>query len=238
MGLVALVTSGKGGAGKTTITVNLGATLAQKGARVALVDFNMGLRNLDIYLGMEDCSLFDLGDVLTGVCKVDKALVHDDRFGRLYMLPCPQFKEINGVTAQHVAGLFAVLKNQFDYVLVDMPLSVGRMMENAASAADAGIVVVTPDYVSLRNADTMDRKLDVCGLKKRCFIINQVDPDLMRSRNVPGIEHIARNMNTPLAGIIPWDENIHAGNNAGSPVVLASDSYIAKNFETIAMRIF
>ncbi|MBR5641189.1 MAG: septum site-determining protein MinD [Firmicutes bacterium] len=238
MGIVALVTSGKGGAGKTTITVNLGATLAQKGARVCLVDFNMGLRNMDIYLGMEDCSLFDLGDVLTGVCKVEKALVRDERFGRLYMLPCPQFKEINGVTAQHVAGLFAVLKKNFDYILVDMPTGIGQTMENAASAADIGIVVVTPDYVSLRNADTVDRKLDVCGLKRRCYLINQVDLELLRSRSVPGIEHIARNMSTPMAGIITWDENIHAGNNMGSPVVLASDSYIAKNFSSIALRIF
>ena len=238
MGIVALVTSGKGGAGKTTITVNLGATLAQKGARVCLVDFNMGLRNLDIYLGMEDCSLFDLGDVLTGMCKVEKALVHDDRFGRLYMLPCPQFKEINGVTAQHVAGLFAVLKKKFDYILVDMPLGIGQAMENAAAAADIGIVVVTPDYVSLRNADTVDRKLDSCGLERRCFLINQVDLEMLRSGNVPGIEEIARNMSTAMAGIIPLDENIHTGNNMGSPVVLASDSYIAKNFSSIALRIF
>lgn len=238
MGIVALITSGKGGAGKTTVTVNLGATLAQKGARVVLVDFNMGLRNLDIYLGMEDCSLFDLGDVLTGVCKVEKALVRDERFGKLYMLPCPQFKEINGVTAQHVEGLFGVLKKSFDYILVDMPSGVGQMMENAASAADIGVVVVTPDYVSLRNADTVDRKLDICGLQKRCFLINQVDLDLLRTGSVPGIEHIVRNMGSAMAGIIPWDENIHAGNNMGSPVVLASDSYIAKNFDSIALRIF
>ncbi len=238
MGTVALITSGKGGAGKSTITVNLGATLAQKGARVVLVDFNMGLRNLDIYLGMEDSCLFDLGDVLTGVCKVDKALVHDERFGRLYMLPCPQFKEINGITPQHVEGLFGLLKKKFDYALVDMPLGIGQALENAARAADIGIVVVTPDYVSLRNADTVDRRLDSCGLQKRCFLINQVDLDLLRTKSVPGIEHIARNMTTPLGGIIPYDENIHAGNNMGSPVVLASGSYIAKNFSSIALRIF
>ena len=237
MGTVALITSGKGGAGKTTITVNLGATLAQKGARVVLVDFNMGLRNLDIYLGMEDTCLFDLGDVLTGVCKVEKAL-DDDRFGRLYMLPCPQFKEINGVTPQHVAGLFAVLKKNFDYILVDMPLGIGSPLENVAQAADLGIVVVTPDYVSLRNADTVDRKLESCGLQKRCFLINQVDLELLRTGNVPGIEQIARGMSTPMAGIVPYDENIHAGNNMGNPVVLASDSYIAKNFSSIALRIF
>ncbi|MBO4881045.1 MAG: septum site-determining protein MinD, partial [Firmicutes bacterium] len=117
-------------------------------------------------------------------------------------------------------------------------LGIGQAMENAASAADIGIVVVTPDYVSLRNADTVDRKLDVCGLKRRCFIINKVDLEVLRSGNVPGIEHIARNMSTPMAGIIPCDENIHLGNNMGSPVVLASDSYIAKNFSSIALRIF
>ena len=238
MGIVALVTSGKGGAGKSTITVNLGATLAQKGARVVLVDFNMGLRNLDIYLGMEDCSLFDLGDVLTGMCKVEKALVRDERFGRLYMLPCPQFKEINGITRQHVSGLFSVLKKHFDFILVDMPLGIGQAVENVAAASDIGIVVLTPDYVSLRNAGTVDRKLDSCGLQKRCFIINQVDLEILRSGSVPGIEHIARSMSTPLAGIIPFDENIHAGNNYGNPVVLASDSYIAKNFSSIALRIF
>ena len=238
MGTVALVTSGKGGAGKSTITVNLGATLAQKGARVVLVDFNMGLRNLDIYLGMEDRCLFDLGDVLTGVCKVEKALVRDDRFGLLYMLPCPQFKEINGITASHVEYVFDLLRQKFDYILVDMPLGIGEAVSNAAAASDIGIVVVTPDYVSLRNADTVDRKLDSCGLQKRYFLINQVDMSLLRTGNVPGIEHIARNMNTPLAGIIPWDENIHTGNNMGSPVVLASESYVAQNFSTIALRIF
>lgn len=238
MGIVALVTSGKGGAGKTTITVNLGATLAQKGARVVLVDFNMGLRNLDIYLGMEGRCLFDLGDVMTGVCKVGKALVRDERFGRLFMLPCPQFREINGFSAQHVERLFAVLKKNFDFILVDTPSGVGTALENAAGAADAGIVVVTPDHVSLRNADTVDRKLESCGLENRWFIVNQADPGLLRSGSVPGIDHIVRNMSIPLAGIIPSDENIHIGNNLGSPVVLASDSYIAKNFSTIALRIF
>ncbi len=238
MGTVALVVSGKGGAGKSTITVNLGATLAQKGARVVLVDFNMGLRNLDIYLGMEDTSLFDLGDVLTGVCKVEKALVRDERFGRLCMLPCPQFKEINGITAQHVKALFGILKKQFDYILVDMPLGIGQLLENTAGAADLAILVVTPDYVSLRNADTVDRKLESCGLQKRWFLVNQVDLELLRTGSVPGIEHIARNLSIPMAGIIPYDENIHTGNNMGSPVILASESYIAKNFSSIALRIF
>ena len=238
MGVVALIVSGKGGVGKTTITVNLGATLAQKGARVCLVDFNMGLRNLDIYLGLEDSCLFDLGDVLTGVCKTEKALVRDDRFGLLYMLPCPQFKEINGFTAKHVKGLFGLLSNRFDYVLVDMPLGLGEAMDNAAAAADLGIVVLTPDYVSLRNAGTVDRKLANCGLDRRYFLINKVDMRILGEGSVPGIEQIARSMSCPMAGIIPLDENIHLGNNAGNPVVIASKSYVAKNFSNIALRIF
>ncbi len=233
-----MVVSGKGGAGKTTVTVNLGATLAQKGARVCLVDFNMGLRNLDIYLGLEDRCLFDLGDVLTGVCKTEKALVRDDRFGLLFMLPCPQFKEINGITPQHVKGLFSLLAGKFDYVLVDMPLGLGETIDSVAAAADLGIIVLTPDYVSLRNADTMDRKLDSCGLEKRYFLINKVDMRILGEGSVPGIEQIARSMACPMAGIIPLDENIHLGNNTGSPVVIASESYVAKNFSNIALRIF
>ncbi len=238
MGKAVLITSGKGGVGKTTITVNLGATLALKGARVVLVDFNMGLRNLDIYMGMEDHCLFDLGDIFTGVCRVERALVHDGRFGELYMLPCPQFKSIDGITAEHIKGLFALLKRRFDYLLMDMPLSMGCLLESVAAAAEMGIVVLTPDFVALRNADTMDRRLESLGIRRRCYIVNKVDMHSQASSAVPDMEKIDRNMKTPMAGIIPRDENIHSGNNSGIPVVIAQNSYIAKNFDNIACRIF
>ena len=238
MGKVALISSGKGGVGKTTVAINLGATLALKGARVVLVDFNMGLRNLDIYMGMEDRCLFDLGDVFTGVCRVERALARDERFGELYMLPCPQFKNIDGISADHIKGLFALLKNRFDYLLVDMPLNMGAVLECVAPAADIGIVVLVPDFVALRNADTMDRRLEALGIRKRCYIVNKVDRKLQASAAVPDMEKIDRNMRIPMAGIIPWDEKIHSGNNSGTPVVIAQNSYIAKNFSNIACRIF
>ncbi|MCQ2561015.1 MAG: AAA family ATPase [Clostridia bacterium] len=238
MGTAVLIASGKGGTGKTTLAVNLGVTLAQKDAKVCLVDLNMGLRNLDIYMGLEDRALFDLGDVFTGVCKVEKALVRDDRFPHLYLLSCPQFKEISGVTPMHYKKLFAVLKKVFDYIIIDTPVSLGSVMECAAPAADSAVIVVTPDYTAVRNGDTMDQRLAGYGIRKRCYVVNKVSMDIMQQGSVPDLEYIADSMNTKMCGVIPFDENIHNGNNSGNPVVMARDSYIADNFVNMALRIF
>ncbi|HPF18969.1 MAG: septum site-determining protein MinD [Bacillota bacterium] len=238
MGEVILVASGKGGVGKTTFTANLGATLALHGARVVLMDLNMGLRNLDIYLGLENEVLFDVADVISGVCSVRKALIRDHRFPELYLLSAAQYKEVIGITPAHMEALFNKLKENFDFILVDGPVGVGENLKLSASGVDRAIVVVTPDYSALRNGDMVDRKLQEMGVASRCHLINMVKPELFGRKVVPDLGEVANMFRTSLAGIVQYDENVNIANNCGYPVVCKRDTYIARNFDVIGKRLF
>ena len=236
MGKIILTASGKGGCGKSTFAVNLGYTLAAAGLDTLLVDFNIGLRNLDLYLGLQDRVLFDFGDYLAGTCKLRKAVVTDGELDKLHLLSCPQIRDIKGLSRQHVSGLLSELRGLYDAVIVDAPTGIGELIRDLASCADAGVLIVTPNFSSIRNAETVSKRLEGQGLAKRFHVINRVragstDPSL------PRVEDIEKAVTVPLIGIIPEDENIDIGNNAGRPVVSARDSYIARNFEGIAARL-
>ncbi|MDD2294529.1 MAG: septum site-determining protein MinD [Eubacteriales bacterium] len=238
MGEVILLASGKGGVGKTTFTANLGATLALRGARVVLMDLNMGLRNLDIYLGLENEVLFDVEDVISGVCNVRKALIRDHRFPELYLLSGAQYKEVVGITPAHIKVLFHKLKENFDIILVDGPVGVGDNLKMSASGVDRAIVVVTPDYSALRNGDMVDRKLQDMGIDSRCYVVNMVKPELFGRNVVPDLGEMADIFRTSMAGIVQYDENVNIANNQGYPVVCKRDTYIARNFDMIGKRLF
>lgn len=237
MGSTILVTSGKGGTGKTTFAVNLGYMIAKAGARVLLLDLNFGLRNIDIYLGLENRSVFDLGDVASGICRVEKALIQHDVNPNLYLLNCPQYKEITGFTGAHLRMLCDSLRKEYDYIIMDVPSGVGSMLCDAASAADEALVVITPDYVSVRNGDTIDQKLANLGVEKRFYAVNRVSQADPEETGLPGADYISRFFNTPLAGIVTEDEAINIANNSGMPACSAADSYIARNFAKIAARL-
>jgi septum site-determining protein MinD len=238
MGEVILLASGKGGVGKTTIASNLGATLALRGARVVLVDLNMGLRNLDIYLGLENEVLFDVADVISGVCSVKKALIRDRRFPELYLLSAAQYKEVVGITPAHMKILFGKLKESFDIILVDGPVGVGDGLQLSAAGADRAIIVLTPDYSALRNGDMVDRKLQELGVDDRSFLVNMVKPELFGRNVVPDLAEMADIFRTTMAGIVQYDENVNIANNRGYPVVCKRDIYIARNFDLIGKRLF
>lgn len=238
MGEVILLASGKGGVGKTTFTANLGATLALRGARVVLMDLNMGLRNLDIYLGLENEVLFDVDDVISGVCNVRKALIRDYRFPELHLLSGAQYKEVAGITPAHIKVLFNKLKENFDIILVDGPVGVGDNLKMSASGVDRAIVVVTPDYSALRNGDMVDRKLQDMGIDSRCYVVNMVKPELFGRNLVPDLGEMADIFRTSMAGIVQYDENVNIANNQGYPVVCKRDTYIARNFDMIGKRLF
>ena len=238
MGEVILLASGKGGVGKTTFAANLGATLALRGARVVLIDLNMGLRNLAIYLGLENEVLFDVEDVISGVCNVRKALIRDHRFPELYLLSAAQYKEVIGITPAHMKVLFNKLRENFDIVLVDGPVGVGDNLKLCASGVDRAIVVVTPDYSALRNGDMVDRKLQEMGIESRCYVVNMVKPELFGRNIVPDLGEMADIFRTSMAGIVQYDENVNIANNQGYPVVCKRDTYIARNFDMIGKRLF
>lgn len=237
MGRSILVASGKGGSGKTTFAIAMALTLARQGNKVCILDLNFGLRNVDIYLGLEDRIIFDLGDIFSGVCKVDKALVKADaEYGELYLLESTQNKIIKGITEGHIKALVNQLKKQFDYVIMDSPAAVGSDINLIAGAADSAVLILNPDPLALRNTDAVDKRLISSGVKSRCFIINMVRFDLEDNEFGPGIDDMAKVLEMPMAGIIPFDENIQIGNNLGKPVFTAADSYIAKNVEGILDR--
>ena len=164
MSKVYLVASGKGGTGKTMFAANLGASYAQMGYKVVVVDMDMGLRNLDLYFGLENNVVFDVFDVMTGVCHIKQALVRDRRFDNLYIIgACPE-RDNGSITPLHVKVLCERLKQQFDYVIVDSPAGIDDGLVLASAGADAAIIVSTPEYAALRDADTLDRELRRLGI--------------------------------------------------------------------------
>ncbi len=237
MGKAVLVCSGKGGVGKTTIAVNLGVCLALRGIKTCILDLNTGLRNDDIYLGLENSILFDLADAASGLCRLEKAIIKHDMIGNLYLLSCPQYRSIEGVSAGHIRVLFARLKKEFDVVLVDMALTTGSRLECVAAEADESITVVTPDYASVRNSDTVNKKLANVGLVNRYCVINLLDRNVFGDENLPDIEFIIKNVTAECLGAIPYDIRIHTANNIGMPVASNPGVYPATEFEKIAMRL-
>jgi len=237
MGRVILIASGKGGVGKTTIATNLGVALAKKRARTLVLDMNVGLRNDDIYLGLEDSILFDFGDVLSGMCKIDKAMVKSEYLRDLYHLACPQNREIDGLCASHIRTMYSKLKREFDVVLVDCPIATGLQLANLSSGADEAIIVVSQDYISLRNGDATNKKLKLFGVFHRYHIVNQIAQEVYNSDRLPDLMEIAKSLEVPCLGAIPYDVDIHIANNAGLPVALNEGSYLAKTFDDIATRI-
>ncbi len=237
MGKVLLICSGSGGAGKTTFAVNLSIALAKQGKRVLLFDINVGRRNVDIYLGMEDRILFDLGDVISGLCKLDKAIIPYDLCDGLSILACPQYREIEGFGAGHVKALFEALRQRFDVIVTDCPVSIGTTLRVFSSGADSALLLTVPDHTSVRNAEALNEKLAALGIEKRFFAINRIDKQYSGTGSIPGINYIARTVQLPLVGMVSEDPAIHIANNSGMPVVLDSSTDMAMRFEAIAQRL-
>lgn len=238
MGKTVLIASGKGGVGKTTIAVNLGVTAASAGMRVVLVDFNTGLRNLDLYLGLENEVLFDVGDVLSGLCDVEKSLVKDRRCSNLFLLSGAQGKEVLGLTEGHLRTLFRCLRQDFDLIIADGPTGISEYVRLAGADFDRAVIVATPDHSAIRNGDMVDRQLQSMGIQDRCHIVNMVHPELYEEDAIPKLQSIADGFQTPMIGIVPHDYNVHIANNRGLPVTYAPEAYIAENFRRISRRLF
>ena len=230
-----MIASGKGGSGTTTFAANIGVVLANTGADVLVCDMNFGLRNIDIYLGMENRVLFDLGDYFGGICSLEKAIIQSDSNDHLYLLPCPQNKTVPGINAQKMGAMLSELKQSFDYILLDCPVTIGRKLEYMCASSDGALLVTTPDFVSIRNTDAVSRKMASLGLKNRCFAINKVTEKSLTHE--PTLELISQTMEIPLAGILSYDEEINYSNNKGVPIVQTGSSYYIKAFIEIAARI-
>ena len=237
MSNVIALTSGKGGAGKTTFAVNIAAALAAGGARTVLLDLNVGTRNADIYLGLENKVLFDLADVLSGVCTLEKATVRDERFARLSLLSPPQYKLVSGMSAEHIRLIVKKLRESFDYVIIDCPGGLDRSFADAASAAEAAVIIATADYSSVRSSEIVERRLAGLGVEKRFLAVNMYYSRLAADNTLPDIGQIKSALSSPLIGTIAYDTDIHVANNTGCPVICEESSISAKTFLNMARQL-
>lgn len=237
MGEVIVITSGKGGVGKTTTTANLGTGLAQLGKKVVVIDADIGLRNLDVVLGLENRIVYDLVDVVEGTCRLKQALIKDKRYPELFLLPAAQTRDKNAVSPEQMKALNDDLKEIFDFVLVDCPAGIEQGFRNAISGADRAVVVTTPEISAVRDADRIIGLLEAAELRNPKLIINRLKVDMVRRGDMMNIEDMLDILAIDLLGVVPDDEAIVISTNRGEPVVDVKTSNAGQAFRNIARRI-
>lgn len=239
MGEAIVITSGKGGVGKTTTTANLGTALALLGKRVCLVDTDIGLRNLDVVMGLENRIIYDLVDVVEGRCTVQKALVKDKRFDdKLYLLPAAQTSDKSAVAPEQMNQLVDELKQDYDYVLIDCPAGIEQGYKNAVAGADEAIVVTTPEVSAVRDADRIIGLLEKEEhIKPPRLVINRIRSHMVKNGDMLDIDEIVMHLSIDLLGIIADDENVIKASNNGEPIVLDPTSKASIAYRNIARRI-
>lgn len=237
MGEAIVITSGKGGVGKTTICVNLGAALALKGKRVALVDTDIGLRNLDVVLGLEDKVVFDIVDVVRQRCRLKQALVQDPRFsGRLSLLPAAQTRDKEALTCEQMSAVCAELIADFEYVLIDCPAGIEQGFRNAVVGASRAIVVTMPDVAAVRDADRVIGLLEGMDMPPPQLILNRYRHGMVRRGDMMSVYDVTDVLGIPLLGIVPEEENVIRACNLGQPAALVQGK-AAEAYRNIALRI-
>ncbi|MCK8815874.1 septum site-determining protein MinD [Natroniella sulfidigena] len=236
-GKVYVVTSGKGGVGKTTTVANLGTGLAKLGKKVALIDADIGLRNLDVVLGLENRIVYDIVDVVEKKCRQEQALIKDKRYSSLCLLPAAQTRDKTAVSPKQMGELITQLKKDFDYVIIDSPAGIEQGFKNAIEGADEAIVVTTPEVAAVRDADRIIGMLEAEGLSNPELIINRVRVDMMRRGDMMNIEDMVEILAIQLLGIVPEDENIVVSTNTGEPIVLTEDAQAGEAFWNITRRL-
>lgn len=237
MGEAIVVTSGKGGVGKTTSSANIATALAMLGKKVCMVDTDIGLRNLDVVMGLENRIIFDLVDVAEGRCRLQQALVKDKRFDELYLLPAAQTKDKLVVEPEDIKKMILDLKKDFDYVVIDCPAGIEQGFKNAVAGADQAIVVTTPENAAVRDADRIIGLLDKEGIKSPKLVINRARVNMMKKGDMLDIDEICAVLAIDLLGIVPDDEMVIKSANAGEPTVMDPHSKASIAYRNIARRI-
>lgn len=218
MSEVIVVTSGKGGVGKTTTSANVGTGLAMMGAKVVLIDTDIGLRNLDVVMGLENRIVYNLVDVVEGNCRIKQALIKDKRYPNLFLLPSAQTKDKSAVTPGQMRKLVDDLREEFDYVLLDCPAGIEQGFKNAIAGADRAFVVTTPEVSAIRDADRIIGLLEAEGIVKIDLIVNRIRMDMVRRGDMMSIEDVTDILGIPLIGAVPDDEEIVVSTNQGEPL--------------------
>ena len=236
MSEVIVITSGKGGVGKTTTTANVGTGLAQLNKKVVLIDTDIGLRNLDVVMGLENRIVYNLVDVVEGNCKIKQALIKDKKYPELYLLPSAQTRDKTSVTPEQMKKLTDELREEFDYILLDCPAGIEQGFKNAIAGADRAIVVTTPEVSAIRDADRIIGLLEQNQIRKIDLIINRIRMDMVKRGDMMSVDDVTEILSVPLIGILPDDEQVVIGTNQGEPVI-GLDSTAGKGYLNICKRI-
>ncbi|SHJ47058.1 septum site-determining protein MinD [Hathewaya proteolytica DSM 3090] len=237
MGESIVVTSGKGGVGKTTTTANIGTALASLGKKVVVVDGDTGLRNLDVLMGLENRIVFNILDVIEGRCLLRKALIKDKRFDGLFLLPTAQCRDKDDIAQEQMLKIVNELKEEFDYVLIDCPAGIEQGFENSIAGANRALVVVNPEITSIRDADRVIGKLDARGVSDHSVIVNRINFEMSQNGDMLGIEDIVDCLAVKLIGVVPEDRGVTVSTNKGEPIVLSNETNAGIAFMNIAKRI-
>ncbi len=238
-GRVIVITSGKGGVGKTTASANIGVALAQTGASVALVDMDIGLRNLDILMGLENRVVYNLVDVIEERCKIRQALVKDKKLPNLCLLPAAQTRDKTAVNADQMKTLCGELKNLFDFVIVDSPAGIESGFQNAVAGAEEAVVITTPEMSAVRDADRIIGLLEARKdeIQQYRLVINRIRPSMVKTNDMMSVDDVLEILSVKLLGIVPEDEEIIISTNKGEPVAGTDNTRSGLAYRNIARRL-
>jgi septum site-determining protein MinD len=236
-GRVLTLTSGKGGVGKTTATANIGAALAELGKNVVCLDADIGLRNLDVILGLENRIVYDLVDVVEGRCRLRQAMIRDKRLSNLHLIPAAQTRDKSAVSPSDMIRLCAELREIVDYVVIDSPAGIERGFRNAIAGADEVIVITNPEVSAVRDADRIIGIIEAEEKGSPRLILNRIKPDMVARGDMLHADDVLELLAIQLLGIVPEDENILIGANQGVPVAMNGKSQAGQAFRNIARRI-
>ncbi|WP_440895989.1 septum site-determining protein MinD [Amphibacillus sp. Q70] len=232
-----VITSGKGGVGKTTTTANLGTALALMDKKVCLMDTDIGLRNLDVVMGLENRIIFDIIDVSLGKCKLKQALIKDKRFDYLYLLPAAQTSDKNDLTPEAMTEMIAELKKEFDYIIIDCPAGIEQGYRNAVAGADHAIIITTPEKSSVRDADRIIGLLEQEEIEAPKLIVNRIRNHMMKTGDMLTVDEIIQVLAIDLLGIVADDDEVIKASNHGEPVAFQPNTKASISYRNIARRI-
>lgn len=237
MARVVTVTSGKGGVGKTTATANIGAALAALGSKVVCMDADIGLRNLDVVLGLENRIVYDLVDVVEGRCKLRQALIRDKRLEELYLIPAAQTRDKNAVSPKDMVRICDELRKDFDFIIIDSPAGIERGFKNAIAPADEIIIVTNPEVSAVRDADRIIGIVEAEQKGPAKLVINRINMDMVERGDMLAVADVLELLAVELIGIVPDDQAVLVSTNRGAPIALETKSKTGQAFRDIAKRL-
>ncbi len=236
MSEVIVVTSGKGGVGKTTTTANIGNGLARLGYKVLLIDTDIGLRNLDVVMGLENRIVYNIVDVIEGNCKYNQAIIKDKNCAGLALLPAAQTRDKTAITPEQMKKLMEQLKPEYDYIIIDCPAGIEHGFKNAIAAAERAIIVTTPEVSAIRDADRIIGILDANEMPRIDLVINKIRQDMVRRGDMMSVDDVVDILSINLIGTVMDDEAIVISTNRGETIA-GSRTKAGKAYDYIAKRI-